>query len=41
MGTVTEEIADAVLEVLDFNEFETIVDVGGGEGAFLAKLLCA
>jgi hypothetical protein len=41
MGTVTEEIADAVLQVLDFSEFGTIVDVGGGEGAFLAKLLCA
>lgn len=41
MGTVTDEIADAVLQVLDFSEFGTIVDVGGGEGAFLAKLLSA
>jgi hypothetical protein len=41
MGTITEEIADAVLQVLEFNEFRTVVDVGGGEGAFLAKLLCA
>jgi hypothetical protein len=41
MGTITEQIAEAVLAVLDFGEFSTVADIGGGEGAFLAKILQA
>jgi hypothetical protein len=39
MGTTTEGIAAAVLAVLDLGQYNTIVDVGGGEGAFLTRLL--
>jgi hypothetical protein len=39
MGTITEQIAEAVLGVLDFGQYKTVADVGGGEGAFLAKIL--
>jgi hypothetical protein len=39
MGTTTESIATAVLAVLDLGRYNTIVDVGGGEGAFLTRLL--
>jgi O-methyltransferase domain/Dimerisation domain len=41
MGTITEQIAEAVLAVLDFGEYRTVADIGGGEGAFLAKILGA
>jgi hypothetical protein len=31
--------ADAALDAFDFGRFDTVVDVGGGQGAFLAALL--
>ncbi len=31
-------VADEVLSVVDFSQFKTVLDVGGGEGAFLARL---
>lgn len=39
MATITDEIAEAVLSVSDFARFSTVVDVGGGEGAFIARVL--
>jgi hypothetical protein len=41
MATITDEIAEAVLSVSDFARFSTVVDVGGGEGAFLGRILTA
>jgi hypothetical protein len=41
MGTATERFAEAVLDVCDFSRFHHIVDIGGGDGIFLAKLLAA
>ena len=41
MGTITEQIAEAILAVLDFREFGIVADIGGGEGALLAKILQA
>ncbi|MGC0313988.1 methyltransferase [Kitasatospora acidiphila] len=37
----TAMVADAVLAAYDFAPFGSIVDVGGGEGAFLAAILTA
>jgi demethylspheroidene O-methyltransferase len=31
-------VADEVLEAIDFSTFKTVLDVGGGEGAFLCRL---
>jgi demethylspheroidene O-methyltransferase len=31
-------VADEVLSVIDFSQFSSVLDVGGGEGAFLARL---
>lgn len=39
MGVGTSGIAEAVMSVADFGRFEHIVDVGGGDGSFLAELL--
>ena len=39
MGAGTERYADAVLDVFDFSRFDTVVDIGGGDGSFLAKIL--
>jgi hypothetical protein len=41
MATATERFAEAVLDVCDFSRFHHIVDVGGGDGMFLAKILAA
>jgi hypothetical protein len=41
MATATERFAEAVLDVCDFGRFHHIVDVGGGDGMFLAKILAA
>jgi hypothetical protein len=39
MASHTGRAADAVLEVEDFARFSLIVDVGGGDGTLLAKIL--
>jgi hypothetical protein len=39
MASGTERFAEAVLAVCDFGRFEHVVDVGGGDGMFLAKIL--
>jgi hypothetical protein len=41
MASSTESAARAVADAYDFSRFETIVDVGGGTGAFLAGILQA
>lgn len=39
MHGLTENVVAAVLEVYDFSGFSRLVDVGGGEGGFLAAVL--
>jgi hypothetical protein len=39
MASGTERFAQAVLNVCDFGCFEHVIDVGGGDGVFLAKIL--
>jgi hypothetical protein len=39
MASHTSRASDAVLEVENFGRFSTIVDIGGGNGALLAKIL--
>jgi hypothetical protein len=39
MTAGTERFAEAVMDVCDFGRFRHIVDVGGGDGIFLAKIL--
>jgi len=41
MTGLTAMVADAVLDVYDFSPYGRIVDVGGGEGGFLAAVLTA
>jgi hypothetical protein len=41
MASGTERYAAAVLEAVDFSVFNHIVDVGGGDGMFLTKILTA
>ncbi len=41
MASGTERFAEAVIDVCDFGCFEHIVDVGGGDGMFLAKILAS
>jgi hypothetical protein len=41
MASGTERFAEAVLEVCDFARFHNVIDVGGGDGMFLAKILAA
>jgi SAM-dependent methyltransferase len=41
MAARTEEFADAVLGACDFGRFAHVVDVGGGDGTLLAKILAA
>lgn len=41
MTSGTERFAEAVLDAYDFRQFETLMDVGGGDGAFLNKVLAA
>jgi hypothetical protein len=39
MASGTQQFAKAVLEVCDFGSFKHVVDVGGGDGMFLTKIL--
>jgi len=39
MAAGTERYAEAVLDTCDFSRFDHVVDVGGGDGIFLAKIL--
>jgi hypothetical protein len=41
MAGFTRQIAEATVEAYDFSRFHTIVDVGGGNGALLARILRA
>ena len=41
MAALTALVVDAVLGAYDFSAFQTLVDVGGGNGAFLAAILRA
>jgi len=41
MAARTEQIAEAALAACDFSRFAHIVDVGGGDGTLLAKILTA
>ncbi|HEY5833422.1 methyltransferase [Streptomyces sp.] len=41
MGGLTAMVAEAVLDVYDFSPYRKIVDVGGGEGAFLGSILAS
>lgn len=41
MAAGTDRFADAVLAVCDFRRFRHVVDVGGGDGTFLARILAA
>lgn len=41
MAAHTDRFAAAVAEVCDFDRFVNVVDVGGGDGTFLAKILTA
>jgi O-methyltransferase domain/Dimerisation domain len=39
MGAIASQIADAVLAAYDFARYRTMVDVGGGQGSFITKIL--
>jgi O-methyltransferase domain/Dimerisation domain len=39
MAAGTERFAEAVIDVRDFSNFQTVIDVGGGDGIFIAKIL--
>lgn len=39
MTALSSLVADAVLAAYDFGQFEVVMDVGGGQGALLAKIL--
>lgn len=39
MASGTVQFAQAVLDICDFGRFRHVVDVGGGDGIFLAKIL--
>jgi SAM-dependent methyltransferase len=39
MASATARFAEAVLDVCDFSGCDTVVDIGGGDGTFLAKIL--
>jgi hypothetical protein len=41
MAAGTERYADAIMSVCDFGRFSHIVDIGGGDGMFLEKILAA
>jgi len=41
MVTFTERVATAALAACDFGRFQHLVDVGGGQGAFIAQILAA
>lgn len=39
MATITEQIASAAIEAFDFGRYHHLVDLGGGQGAFIGKVL--
>jgi hypothetical protein len=39
MATITEEVAEAVLSVFDFARYQTVADIGGGQGTFIGRIL--
>jgi hypothetical protein len=41
MATITEDVAEAVLAVFDFARYRGVADIGGGQGAFIARILGA
>jgi hypothetical protein len=41
MASGTEHFAEAVIAAYDFSRFQDIVDIGGGDGMFLAKILAS
>ena len=41
MAAGTKQYAEAVIDVCDFGGFNNVVDVGGGDGMFLTKILSA
>src|SRR5829696_7910479 len=41
MTAVSRQVSVAVLDAYDFGRFATVADIGGGNGAFLARLLTA
>src|SRR5829696_6154101 len=41
MTAVSRQVSVAVLDAYDFGRFATVADIGGGNGAFLARLLAA
>jgi hypothetical protein len=41
MATISEHIAAAVSSACDFTHCATLVDIGGGEGVFIARILAA
>src|SRR5262249_14755067 len=41
MAAIADQIADAVLSAYDFGQYRTIVDVGGGHGSFITRILQA
>ena len=41
MSGISRRVAEAVVETCDFGRFRRVVDVGGGEGVLLARILAA
>jgi hypothetical protein len=41
MATITDRVAEAVLLAYDFGHYTTVIDIGGGHGAFIARILRA
>jgi hypothetical protein len=41
MGQHTRDVAPGIIEAYDFARFQTIVDVGGGDGTLTAEILRA
>jgi O-methyltransferase domain/Dimerisation domain len=39
MAAIADQIADAVLSMSDLSRYSSVVDVGGGQGAFIARIL--
>jgi hypothetical protein len=39
MSFLTESQVDGLLDVYDFSQFETVMDVGGGQGGLIAKIV--
>jgi hypothetical protein len=39
MSFLTDHAVDALLEVYDFSQYQTVMDVGGGQGGLIAKVV--